>query len=80
MPIPPMNASKEEIAKLGWKKSTIWEWISVEGGKIIYRKMRFVVNKIGIHGICTTCGSGEYVYLITMPTGVRKTCVMCGVT
>lgn len=80
MPLPPVDATPQEIEELGWKKVVVWEWISVEGGKIIYRKMQYNVTKIGYHGMCSACKSTDTVYLTVMPTGVRKMCLICGVT
>jgi len=80
MPLPPMDATPEEIAALGWFKTVDYEWVSVEANKIIYRKIRFVVSKIGHHGLCSRCNDSESVFLHTMPTGVYRACLICGIT
>jgi hypothetical protein len=82
MPLPPVNATPEQIAALGWAKEAVYENVTVIKGRVLYQKVRWVVGKIGTHGICTRCGNSENVYLHVMPTGVYKTCLgaFCGVT
>jgi len=86
MPIPKYEdgASREEIIKIyeenGWYKTITFDWIEVDGrtGTIHKKVLRFTADTLPCD--VRECKPHMLTFVQLRPTGVMKTCAVCGKT
>lgn len=85
MPIPkldPKGATAEEITKAylnyGWVKELEFDWIEIERDGPHLKRYRFRAAALSCSN--RECAQHQLTFVILMPTGVIKTCAVCGQT
>lgn len=85
MPIPNPSSkdgkwsSREELEtayeKFGWKKQIEFSWVHFSQNLDSFIEERWLCDASRLS--CSCSGTGEYVYVVLMPSGIISTCAKC---